>query len=261
MTPILSFFTIALIVGFVTAGIKIQFDRFFAIILLVSLMRLPIAQAIDVFLWIVFLSAAFVLWKNREKIKAMPAQNKKKFLTLVPLLALIGVSLGSWLFFAVSAKALLATLGILALLYGLRLILVHFKPHEFEYKNEKPAYLKICGFFGPIVSGFFAGFVGTTLKPLKIPFAVKIGRMNMGQVYLGNTITALYSSFFAILLHGLHSTSALAMTANSALMGIPLWLAIHVVFEVTQLFFRDRWRKPFQIAIGIVLVVVAFKFL
>lgn len=260
MTYTIIFFTIALIVGFVTAGLKIQFDRFFALILLVSFMGLSVAGAVNTFLWIMFLSAGYVLLKNREKIKAIPQANKKKFLTIVPTLAFIGVFIGTIIFNKVSNNVLMVTLGILALLYGLRLIFIHFKPHELEYKNEKPIYQKICGFFGPIVSGFFAGFIGTTLKPLKIPFAVKIGHMNMGQVYLGNTITAFYSSFFAIVLHSIYSTQN-AMTFNNALLGVGLWLMIHIVYTITNLYFKDKWRKIFQILIGIILIVVAFKFL
>jgi uncharacterized membrane protein YfcA len=259
MTYTIIFFVIALIVGFVTAGLKIQFDRFFAIILLVSLMGLSVAGAVNTFLWIVFLSAGYVLWKNREKIKGMPQVNKKKFLTIIPLLAFVGVFIGTIIFNKVSNNVLMITLGILALLYGLRLIFIHFKPHEFEYKNEKPIYQKICGLFGPVVSGFFAGFIGTTLKPLKIPFAVKVGHMNMGQVYLGNTITAFYASFFAIILHSIYLKQN-AMTMNNVFLGIGLWLMIHIVYVFSSLVFKDKWRKLFQILIGIILVIVSFKF-
>ena len=260
MTPILSFFITAIIVGFVTAGLKIQFDRFFAIILLISFMGLPVFGAINTFLWIMLLSAAWVLLRNREKIKGMPAANKKKFLTIVPLLALIGVFLGTLIFAAISARVLMITIGVLALLYGLRLIFIHFKPHEFEYKNEKPIYQKICGLFGPVVIGFFVGLVGTSLKPLKIPFAVKTGKMNLNQVYLGNTITAFFASLFAIILHSFYLGQN-AMTGKYVLLGSGLWLAIHISYVITDNFFKDRWRKPFQIVIGIILVIVAFKFL
>jgi len=257
MTPII-FLIIAVVVGFVTAGLNIRFDRFFAIILLISLAKFQVSEAINIFLWIVFFGAGFILLKNRDKLKGMPVENKKKFLTLVPVLAFLGVWVGTVLFAAVSDKVLVITIGILALLYGLRLVFLHFKPHEHEYKNEKPIYQKICGFFGPVVSGFFAGFVGTTLKPLKIPFAVKLGKMNLGQVYLGNTITAFYASLFAILLHSFFAVKG-AMTVNYALLGIGLWLAIHLVYTATNLFFKDRWRKAFQIAIGVILILVAFK--
>ena len=186
--------------------------------------------------------------------------NKKKFLTVVPMLALIGVFFGTLIFAVISAHVLTITIGALALLYGLRLIFIHFKPHEFEYKNEKPIYQKICGLFGPVVSGFFIGLVGTSLKPLKIPFAVKAGKMNLNQVYLGNTITAFFASLFAIILHSFYLGQN-AMTGGYALLGSGLWLAIHISYIITDNFFKDSWRKPFQIAIGIILVIVAFKFL
>ncbi len=253
------FSLIAIIVGFATAGLKIQFDRFFAIILLVTMMKLSVAGAVNTFLWIMFLSAAYVLWSNRHKIKDMPAVNKKKFMTLVPVLAFIGVFSGT-IFFARAANLTLSiTLGILALLYGLRLIFIHFKPWETEYKDAKPIYQKLCGLLGPIVSGFFAGFIGTALKPLKIAFAVKAGKMNLGQVYLGNTITAFYASFFAIILHFFYIKQSV-MTLNNILLGVSLWLAIHLIYKITDLFFRDAWRKTFQILIGLILIVVAFKF-
>jgi hypothetical protein len=124
----------------------------------------------------------------------------------------------------------------------------------------KPIYQKTCGFFGPIVSGFFTGFVGTTLKPLKIPFAVKLGKMNLEQVYLGNTITAFYASLFAIILHSFYSAKAL-MTVNDILLGAGLWLSIHIIYVLTDSIFPNRFRKIFQIVIGIILVAVAFKFL
>ncbi len=260
MTPILSFFITAIIVGFVTAGLKIQFDRFFAIILLISFMGLPVFGAINTFLWIMFLSATWVLLRNREKIKSMPMANKKNFLTIVPMLAFIGVFLGTLVFAIIPARVLIITIGVLALLYGLRLIFVHFKPHEFEYKNEKPIYQKICGLFGPVVSGFFVGLVGTSLKPLKIPFAVRTGKMNLNQVYLGNTITAFFASLFAIILHSFYLGQN-EMTGEYAFLGSGLWLAIHISYVITDNFFKDSWRKPFQIAIGIILVIVAFKFL
>ena len=260
MISVISFLIIALVVGFVTAGLKIQFDRFFTIILLVSLAKFSVAESVNVFLWVILLSAAYILWQNREKIKGMPAQNKKKFMTLVPLLAFSGVFIGTAVFASTSNLVLMITLGILAMLYGLRLMFVHFKPFEFEYKNPKPIYLKICGLLGPVISGFFVGFIGTSLKPLKIAFAVKIGKMNLGQVYLGNTITAFYSSLFAILLHGFYLKNVV-MTLNDVWLGIGLWIAIHFVYKITNVFFKDQWRKTFQIIIGLILIIVAFKFL
>jgi len=84
--------------------------------------------------------------------------------------------------------------------------------------------------------------------------------MNMGQVYLGNTITAFYASSFAIILHSFYIKQN-AMTMNNVFLGIGLWVMIHIVYLISSLIFKDKWRKLFQILIGIILVVVAFKFL
>jgi len=258
MTPIFTFFIIAIVVGFVTAGLKIQFDRFFAIILLMFLMGLSAFSAVNVFLWIMLFSSGYVLWDNRIKIKSMPAANKKKIVTIVPLLAFTGALIGSIAFFVIDVKVLTITIGVLALLYGLRLVLVHFKPNELDYKTPKQIYQKICGLAGPVVSGFFVGLVGTSLKPLKIPFAIKIGRMNLNQVYLGNTITAFYASLFAIILHSLFLGQNV-MTYGYALLGVGLWLAIHGVYKLTSLFFKNTWRKPFQIIVGAILIIVSLR--
>lgn len=127
MAYITTFLIVSLIVGFVTAGLKIQFDRFFAIILLVSLMGLSVAGAINTFLWIMFLSAGYVLLKNKEKIKGIPRVNKTKFITIIPLLSFVGVFIGTIIFNKVSNEVLMIILGILALLYGLRLIFYPFQ--------------------------------------------------------------------------------------------------------------------------------------
>jgi len=50
------------------------------------------------------------------------------------------------------------------------------------------------------------------------------------------------------------------MTMNNVFLGIGLWLMIHIVYVFSSLVFKDKWRKLFQILIGIILVIVAFKF-
>jgi uncharacterized membrane protein YfcA len=252
------FILIALVVGFVTAGLKIQFDRFFAVLLLISILKVNAFQAVNIFLWIIMLSALYLIGKNWQKLNKMPIENKKKFLTLVPILSLIGVLIGSWLFGIATNKVLVEVIGVLALLYGLRLVFFHFAEHEFNYLGGTLLIQKSCGFIGPVMSGFFNGFVGTTLKPLKVPFAVKLGKMNMEQVYLGNTITAFYASFFSIIVHSFMSPK-IAMSLTDLYWGVALWLAIHTIYELSYSLFKHHWRKGFQIFIGLILIIVSFK--
>jgi len=60
-----------LIVGIVTAGLKIRFDRFFVILLLLFLFGKSINQSIDIFLWVIVLGAASILLQNRLEISKM----------------------------------------------------------------------------------------------------------------------------------------------------------------------------------------------
>lgn len=249
-----------LVVGFVTAGINIRFDRFFTILMLLFVFKYTIFNAINTFLWIIMLGALTILLNNKDKIKSSPKQMKVKLFVMIPLFTLIASLLGTWAYLYSSSSILLITLGILAILYGLRLMFIHFQKHEMEFEKGHPLITKICGMLGPWISGFFVGFVGTSLKPLKIPFAIKIGKMNAKQVYLGNTITAFFSSLFAIMWHYFLTKGATLETFyNQMILALALFAGIHFTFEITNLFFKDKWRKPFQILIGIILILVSVK--
>jgi|GEM_PF-1115952 len=260
MEMILEFLLTIFIVGFVTAGINIKFDRFFSILLLLFLFKFTIFDAINVFLWIIMLGALMVILTNKDKISSLPKSMKIKLFVMIPIFTLIATFFGSWLFSLSGSSVLIIVLGILAVLYGLRLAFIHFKKKELDLQNENPVIAKFCGFFGPILSGFSIGFIGTSLKPLKIPFAIKIGKMNAKKVYLGNTITTFFASFFAIMWH-FSFTNGMTMDIfyNQMLLGAALWTGMHYVFEITNLFFNDKWRRGFQILIGIILILISIK--
>ena len=257
---IMSFLLTILIVGFVTAGLNIRFDLFFTILLLLFIFGFNIIESVNLFLWIIMLGSLMILLNNQNKIRAMPRKMKVKLFAIVPTLTFIASLMGSWAFSVVDQSILIATLGMLALFYGLRLVAIHFEEHELEFEKGHPTITKICGTVGPVVSGFFIGLVGTSLKPLKIPFAIKIGKMNAKQVYLGNSVSAFFASSFAIVWH-FFLTKGMTMTIfyNQMVLGLALFAGTHFVFELTNLFFRKQWRKPFQILIGAILMLVSLK--
>ncbi len=247
-------------VGFVTPGLTIRFDRFFTILLLLFAFGFDIKSSIDIFLWVIMVGALMVILNNREKLLKLPKQMKVKLFVLIPIFTFIASFFGSLLFAKATNNALIILLGILAILYGLRLMFIHFQEHELEFEKGHPIITKICGLLGPWISGFFIGLVGTSLKPLKIPFAVKIGKMNMRQVYLGNTITTFFAAMFSIVWH-----YVLVDTQNSTkfyqemLLGLALWTGIHYVYELTEMVFPPKYKKSFQVLIGIILVIVSAK--
>ena len=257
---ILAFVLTILIVGVVTAGLTIKFDRFFAILMLIFLFKYSVFDAVNVFLWIIMLGALMIILANKDKIAGLPKQMKIKMFVMIPVFTIIASFLGTLLFISSSKTPLIIVLGILAILYGLRLILIHFKPEEMDLQNANPTIVKICGLFGPILSGFSIGFIGTSLKPLKIPFAIRIGKMNMKQVYLGNTVTTFFASSFAIMWHyflGKNSTPEIFY--QQLLLGAALWTGIHYMSEITDLLFSHKWKKLFQIVIGAALVLASIK--
>ena len=259
MFPLLAFLLTIIIVGFVTAGLNIRFDRFFTILLLIFLFNLPVHEAVNVFLWVIMLGALYIILENKSKIAKLPKQMKIKLFIIIPIFTAIASLLGTLAYIYSSDKILLLILAILALFYGLRLIFIHFSEAEMKFEKGHPLITKLCGLLGPWISGFFLGFIGTSLKPLKIPFAVKIGKMNIKQVYLGNVITAFFASAFAIVWHLLFYNVSPTKTYNELLLGMALWAGIHFVFEITNLLFPNKFRKLFQIIIGLTLTAVSIK--
>ncbi|MHB8091802.1 MAG: hypothetical protein ACYDH8_09445 [Syntrophales bacterium] len=262
MNEVIRLFLAAAIVGFVTSGLRIRFDRFFLILLLLLLIGKSIFDSVNIFLWVLIFGAAYVLLQNFSKISAMPEKDLMKMLIMIPTLTAIATFAGSYLYSISSAGVLTTTLGVLAVLYGLRLIIIHFKEHEFNYTAPQKAFQLFCSLFGPLLSGLSIGFIGTSLKPLKIPFAVKLGKMNMQKVYLGNTMTAFFAAFFAIIWHYSLFAPPIGESINllnSLLYGSALWALTHYFSAITDLFFKDGWRKSFQIVIGIILLIVSIR--
>jgi len=82
---ILAFFLTILIVGFVTAGLNIKFDRFFTILLLLFIFGLSISNAINIFLWVIMFGALMVLLNNKRNISNLSKKMKVKLFVLIPL--------------------------------------------------------------------------------------------------------------------------------------------------------------------------------
>ena len=252
-----------IIVGVVTAGLTIKFDRFFAILLLMFLFKYTIFDAVNIFLWIIMMGALMIILDNREKIAGLPKQMKIKMFVLIPVFTLIASLLGTLVFRASGKVALIVILGILAILYGLRLIFIHFKPEEvnLDPKNQRPVFAMLCSFIGPWISGFSIGLIGTSLKPLKIPLAIKVGRMNAKSTYLGNTVTTFFASSFAIMWHAIltNEGSTGPDFYEQMILGTALWTGIHYFHELTNLFYKEKWKKVSQIVVGIVLAAMSIK--
>ena len=256
---VLSFLIITLVVGIVTAFLNIRFDRFFVILMLFMVGGFTIRQSINIGLFIILFGALVIIYQNFDNILLM-LNKKKSILITTPTIVLIFSLLGTYLYMIYSDSILIFTLGILALLYGFRLTFVHFNEMDFRRVSKNIGFQKFCSFVGPAISGFSLGFIGTSLKPLKIPFGVKLGKLNMKQVYVGNVITAFYATIFTIVFHSIASTKkALIINYNFLIIALALWISIHITSEITNRVIKDEYRMPFQVLIGIILIFVSFK--
>ncbi len=257
---IINFVIITVVVGIVTSGIKIRFDRFFTILMLMFVAGETISDAVNIFLWVIMLGALMVILDNKDKIAQLPKPMKIKLFGIIPVFTLLASFIGSWLFINLTPNTLILILGVLSILFGLRLIFIHFKPYEMNYEEGHPVITKLCGLFGPWLSGFFIGLIGTSLKPLKISFAIKVGKMNIKKVYLGNVITTFFASIFSLFWHFILSKNPNStIFYEQMIFGMAVWTGIHYIYELTNIYFKTKWQKVFQIIIGIALVLVSIK--
>lgn len=152
----------ALIVGFVTASIRSWVDRVFLVIMLVSIVGLPIGEAIVVNLIVVALAAVMMVIRQRKVLSAaVPTGGMEWLLIVIPGLA--GGVIGRFAASSVAPKTLLFVLAVYAILVGLRIFFI--KPLPERETKAHPAW------FAPVSlgSGLLAGFISAGGKPFAVP--------------------------------------------------------------------------------------------
>lgn len=148
-----------LIVGFVTASIRLRVDYFFLVIILVGLMHVPVQQAVLINLVVVTLAALMMVFRNTEVLISVQVS-----WAAVILPAVLGSVVGRILALNLSPQSLLAILGLYAILAGIRLAFIKQPLPE----RENRAHL---GWMAPIagLSGLLAGLLSTSGKPFTVP--------------------------------------------------------------------------------------------
>lgn len=259
---ILDFIILSFIVGIITAFINVRYDRFFILLLVLFLFKYNIDAGVEILLWTIFFGSFMIITENAGKIKEMPKQMKAKMFTVIPAITFVSSFIGAYLFSISSNTVLLVTLAVITVVYALRMIFIHFKPEEMNYQpasdNKKQ---KLCMIVGPIVSGISLGFIGTSLKAVKIPCAVKRAKLNMQKVYLMNTITAAFGSGFALLWHNtvFIKTGINDYFQKYFILAAALWTVIHFVAKITSWLVKPHWQKTSQIAVGVALFIALAK--
>lgn len=146
------------IVGFVTASIKSWVDRFFLVILLVSIVGLPIQEAVVINLVVITLAALMLTLRQRQVLSSVREEWPRIILP-----SILGGVLGRLLALQTRAPVVLVVLGVYAILVGLRLVLI--KPMPEREAKAHSNWLAPVAF----LAGGLAGFLSAGGKPFKVP--------------------------------------------------------------------------------------------
>ncbi|OJX47160.1 MAG: hypothetical protein BGO78_16925 [Chloroflexi bacterium 44-23] len=146
------------IVGFVTSSIKSWVDRIFMVIMLVSIVNLPIQDAIVINLIVLGLSALMLALRQWPALNSVREDWPR---LIIP--AIVGGVLGRLLALKTGAPVLLLVLGIYAILVGLRLVLIKPMP-EREGKAHSNWLIPV-----EFLAGGLTGFLSAGGKPFKVP--------------------------------------------------------------------------------------------
>lgn len=136
------------IVGFVTASIKSWVDRFFLVILLVSLVSLPIQEAVVINLIVIALAALMLALRQWPALSSVREEWPRIILP-----GILGGVLGRLVALQTQAPIVLIVLGIYAILVGLRLVLI--KPMPEREAKAHSNWLPPVAF----IAGGLAGFL------------------------------------------------------------------------------------------------------
>lgn len=237
----------ALIVGFVTASIQSWVDRFFLVILLVSLVGLSIQDAVTINLIVVSLAALMMLLRQTDLLTSV-----RQDWPLVIIPAFVGAILGRIIGLNVSAPILMILLGIYAVLAGLRLAFI--RPLPEKETQAHPAWLAPVAFAASLLTGLLSAGAKVFQVPL---FNIALGR-HPKQAY---ALAALSVSVSAPL--ALATQIGLGVTLNVTQILLALYLFVLIVGAalIVERFWTPKLNQVVTWIIAPILVLVGIRFL
>ncbi|RME43350.1 MAG: sulfite exporter TauE/SafE family protein [Chloroflexi bacterium] len=235
-----------LIVGFVTASIRSWVDRFFLVIILVGLLRMPIQEAVVVNLIVVSLAALMMMLRQTQVLTSVQAD-----WPLVILPAALGGMLGRVVALNVRPQLLLGILGVYAILAGVRLVLI--KPLPERENKAHPAWIApIAG-----LSGALAGFLSAGGKPFTVPvYNAALGhhpRRAYALASLG-VVSGAWLGLFAQIGLG-HPISQ-----DGLLLAVYLFVVIVLTALAVERIWTERLNRIVTLTVAPLLVLVGLRF-
>ncbi len=237
----------ALIVGFVTASIQSWVDRFFLVILLVSIVGLPIQEAVTINLMVVSLAALMMVLRQTDVLTSV-----RQDWALVIISAIIGAVLGRIVGLNVTAQVLMILLGLYALLAGLRLAFI--RPLPEKETRAHPAWLAPIAFGASLLTGLLSAGA----KVLQVPlFNIALGR-HPKQAY---ALAALSVSVSAPIALATQIGLGAAPIVSQVLWALYLFVLIVGVAIIVQRFWAPKLNQVVTWIIAPILVLVGIRFL
>ncbi len=236
-----------IIVGFVTASIRSWVDRFFLVILLISLLKFPIQEAITVNLIVVSLA---VLMNALRQADVLMAVREDWPLVIVP--ASLGAMVGRVIGLEAPARVLLILLGIYAILAGIRMLIVRPLP-----EGESPAH---PGWLAPMASlaALVTGLLSAGAKAFLVPYYnIALGR-HPRQAY---ALAALSVSVAAPTALATQIALGHFLSPAHVLWAVYLFVVIISIAFFVERYWTPRLNKIVTLTVAPLLILVGVRFL
>lgn len=241
----------ALIVGFVTSSIRSWVDRVFLVIMLVTIVGLPVTQAITVNLQVLALASILILFRQGKTLrKAAPVGKSEWLFIVIP--AFIGGVTGRLVVGVFSPKLLLAILGVYAILVGLRIFFI--RPLQERETKAHTGWLAPVG----LASGFFTGLISAGGKPFAVPAYNNAMGHHPQRAYAFATLAVVTAALAALF-------SQLAFVAipsvSEIMFALYEFVLITTIALIVSKFWTEKLNKIVNLTIAPVLIVVGIRFL
>lgn len=235
------------IVGFVTASIKSWVDRFFMVILLVSIVSIPIQEAITINLIVIGLSALMLALRQR------PALNRVRedWLRLI-IPSILGGILGRLIALQTGAPVLMMVLGIYAILVGLRLVLI--KPMPEKEVKAHSRWLTVVEF----ITGGLTGFLSAGGKPFKVPVYNWLLGHHPQRAYAMATVGVSIAAWSAL---GTQIAVGQTISAGNMALAVYEFVIVNLVALGVDRFWTPKLGKIVSMIIAPLLIVVGVRFI
>lgn len=241
----------AMIVGFVTSSIRSWIDRVFLVIMLITIVGLPIKEAIQVNLLVLAFSALFHILRNGNQLKNAISASSSEWQIII-ISASIGGILGRVVNNSVGPTVLMGILGFYAILVSMRILFI--KPMPEKETKAHPALLSPVSFAG----GFLTGLISAGGKPFIVPAYNNAMGHHPKRAYALASLGVIAAAFASIVTQAALPGS---FSAGQLLLALYEFILVTLIALLVNKFWTEKLAKIVNLTIAPILMLVGIKFL